>query len=47
MENRLPIGDLECYQELDLAIDGADEVDEELNCIKVKKSNFITFFKDE
>jgi len=34
LENHLPLGDLEQYPELDVAIDGADEVDEELNCIK-------------
>jgi len=34
VENGLVLGDLERYPELDVAIDGADEVDEDLNCIK-------------
>ena len=32
----LVCGDLNDYPELDVAIDGADEVDSELNCIKGK-----------
>ncbi|KRY52359.1 Ribose-5-phosphate isomerase, partial [Trichinella britovi] len=34
LQNGLPLGDLELYPVLDLCIDGADEVDENLNCIK-------------
>jgi len=34
MINGLRLGDVEVYPEIDLAIDGADEVDEALNCIK-------------
>lgn len=33
-EAGLPLGDLTSYPELDVAIDGADEVDRALNCIK-------------
>jgi ribose 5-phosphate isomerase A len=36
LENGLRLGDLEQYPELDVAIDGADEVDKALNCIKVR-----------
>ncbi|CAF3645005.1 unnamed protein product [Rotaria socialis] len=34
LSNGLKLGSLAEYQELDLAIDGADEVDEQFNCIK-------------
>jgi len=34
MLNGLRLGDVEAYPEIDVAIDGADEVDEALNCIK-------------
>lgn len=34
IDNRLILGDLETHPELDVAIDGADEVDASLNCIK-------------
>lgn len=34
LEHGLRLGDLEQYPELDVAIDGADEVDKALNCIK-------------
>eukprot|EP01101_Sappina_pedata_P009412 TRINITY_DN5489_c0_g1_i1.p2 TRINITY_DN5489_c0_g1~~TRINITY_DN5489_c0_g1_i1.p2 ORF type:complete len:243 (-),score=108.79 TRINITY_DN5489_c0_g1_i1:30-758(-) len=34
VEAGLQLGDLSRYPQLDLAIDGADEVDSELNCIK-------------
>ncbi|ELU13809.1 hypothetical protein CAPTEDRAFT_195494 [Capitella teleta] len=34
LEHGLTLGDLENFPKLDLAIDGADEVDSELNCIK-------------
>ncbi|KFD52042.1 hypothetical protein M513_07024 [Trichuris suis] len=34
IQHKLPLGDLDCYPFLDLCIDGADEVDIELNCIK-------------
>lgn len=34
IQNNLVLGDLARYPELDVAIDGADEVDSELNCIK-------------
>lgn len=34
LSNGLKLGSLIEYQELDVAIDGADEVDEEFNCIK-------------
>ncbi len=34
VEAKLPLGDLSRYPELDVAIDGADEVDEHLNLIK-------------
>lgn len=53
LQNNLKLGELSSYPELDVAIDGADECDAELNCIKggggcllqVKKSFFsnITF----
>merc|ERR1719245_1318924 len=33
-ENGLVLGDLSTHSEIDVAIDGADEVDENLNCIK-------------
>jgi len=33
-ENKLPLGDLENYPELDIAIDGADSIDNDLNVIK-------------
>lgn len=34
VQNKLKLGELETYPELDVAIDGADECDRELNCIK-------------
>lgn len=34
LQNGLKLGELESYPELDVAIDGADECDRELNCIK-------------
>lgn len=34
IDNGLTLGDLETHPELDVAIDGADEVDKDLNCIK-------------
>ena len=34
LQNNLTLGELSSYPELDVAIDGADECDEELNCIK-------------
>ena len=34
LEAGLPLGDLNTHPELDVAIDGADEVDTGLNCIK-------------
>lgn len=34
VENGLKLGELEIYPELDVAIDGADECDVDLNCIK-------------
>lgn len=34
VNNGLKLGELEIYPQLDVAIDGADECDEELNCIK-------------
>ncbi|KAK7508585.1 hypothetical protein BaRGS_00000151 [Batillaria attramentaria] len=34
LENKLPLGTLEQYPQLDVAIDGADEVDAHLNLIK-------------
>eukprot|EP00062_Callorhinchus_milii_P012938 gi/632960495/ref/XP_007896227.1/ PREDICTED: ribose-5-phosphate isomerase [Callorhinchus milii] len=34
LQNKLPLSDLDQYPELDLAIDGADEVDNDLNLIK-------------
>ncbi|XP_064382347.1 ribose-5-phosphate isomerase-like [Halichondria panicea] len=34
IDNGLTLGDLETVPELDIAIDGADEVDKNLNCIK-------------
>ncbi|EZA55280.1 hypothetical protein DMN91_006606 [Ooceraea biroi] len=34
LDNRLTLGDLEVYPKLDCAIDGADEVDAEMNLIK-------------
>jgi ribose 5-phosphate isomerase A len=34
VQNNLKLGELETYPELDVAIDGADECDKELNCIK-------------
>jgi len=33
-QHQLPLSDIESYPVLDLALDGADEVDEHLNCIK-------------
>ena len=32
--NKLPLGNLNNYPILDIAIDGADEIDSQLNCIK-------------
>lgn len=34
LQNKLQLGELETYPELDVAIDGADECDVNLNCIK-------------
>lgn len=34
VNNGLALGELETYPELDVAIDGADECDSKLNCIK-------------
>merc|ERR1719403_444623 len=34
LQNGLRLGDIDAYPEIDVAIDGADEVDEALNCIK-------------
>jgi len=34
LENNLPLGNLEIHYNIDIAIDGADEVDDHLNCIK-------------
>jgi ribose 5-phosphate isomerase A len=34
IEHGLKLGDLDLYPEIDVAIDGADEVDKDLNCIK-------------
>ncbi|MHA1946035.1 MAG: ribose 5-phosphate isomerase A [Candidatus Hodarchaeales archaeon] len=34
IENRLKLGSLDQYSEIDVAIDGADEIDDELNLIK-------------
>ena len=34
LQNNLKLGELSSYPELDVAIDGADECDAELNCIK-------------
>ncbi|KAI8809218.1 ribose-5-phosphate isomerase [Cladochytrium replicatum] len=34
LDANLPLGDLNQFPELDVAFDGADEVDSELNCIK-------------
>lgn len=34
LENKLVLGELETHPELDVAIDGADECDVKLNCIK-------------
>ena len=34
VQNNLKLGELEIYPELDVAIDGADECDAQLNCIK-------------
>lgn len=34
LQHKLQLGELESYPELDVAIDGADECDVDLNCIK-------------
>jgi len=34
LQNGLRLGDVDAFPEIDIAIDGADEVDEALNCIK-------------
>lgn len=34
LQNKLKLGELETYPDIDVAIDGADECDKELNCIK-------------
>lgn len=34
LQHKLQLGELESYPELDVAIDGADECDIDLNCIK-------------
>lgn len=52
LQNNLKLGELETYPELDVAIDGADECDRELNCIKggggcllqVRKIEFQSFY---
>jgi ribose 5-phosphate isomerase A len=34
IHHNLPVGDLDTYPDIDLTIDGADEVDKHLNCVK-------------
>jgi ribose 5-phosphate isomerase A len=34
LKNDLPLGTLNQYPEIDITIDGADEIDDQLNCIK-------------
>jgi ribose 5-phosphate isomerase A len=34
LQHRLPLGSLNQYPEIDVAFDGADEVDSQFNCIK-------------
>lgn len=52
VENQLRLGELDTHPELDVAIDGADECDEDLNCIKggggclLQVNLFLIFYKN-